>query len=236
MDDNEGLAGQNGYDAIWLFETEAEERAYCASLYGDIVGVGQSGIQHRLRGARLAAGFVYASAAARLLDLTESTYRHSENGWRPVTETIAKMAAELYGVDLQFLLEGVVKTEREALAERLAAIVEREKPEDDLENEELDDLFIGLMTRLREMRIAEGHRTPSAAAKVHGWNRSTYWQHEAGTNGISMDRMIAYSLAMGARPEWAVLGEGSRQELSDVDWQEQPRDASPSTSSRLPMR
>lgn len=236
MDDNEELFDPNDRGGRLHFNTERAERAYYMRFYGDLVGVGQDDIQYRLYGARLAAGYVHASTAARLLGLSRSTYKHAEKGLRPVTKKLARLAAELFGISEQFLLEGVVESDREALAERLADIVRQEKNRDYVDWDELNDMAEELFLRLEKMRIAEGHETISAAARAHGWNRSRYWQHEAGTRMISVDRMIAYSLAMGTRPEWAVRGEGQRQEPTVLDWQEQPRDAVPSTGSRLSMR
>lgn len=200
-------------------EEDANERQFWEDYYGDVVGVASLGITHRLHGARLAAGIVYSSEAARLLDMHEATYRHSEDGLRPVNEELVEKASELYGVTRSYLMDGVASTETEILAERLATILQTV----DVDDLETDETYFDVLKRLREMRMAAGYKSPGAAAAAHGWNRSTYWQHETGMRGITIDRLIAYSLTMGARPEWSVTGVGDREEMAAIGWVEKEK-------------
>jgi hypothetical protein len=60
--------------------------------------------------------------------------------------------------------------------------------------------------RLREARIASGHKTASGAAKAHGWAISTYIAHENGQNDYDTERAAVYAKAFKTTPEWLLLG------------------------------
>jgi hypothetical protein len=60
----------------------------------------------RLREARIAAGFVTASAAARSLGVPVPTYSHHENGGRPLGVEAGGFYASRFNVDPAWLLLG----------------------------------------------------------------------------------------------------------------------------------
>ncbi|GEM_PF-1981779 len=207
--------------------------------YEDVVGVGVEGIGKRLHAARLAAGIIMAVDAAKVIGLNHGSYRHAEHGVRGTHEELLKAASSLYEVSDEFLRSGIPVSGRDHLAFRLLDVltVPLMTPED-IEDEDDQDVLdeqpeLGLdqervwRNRLREMRVALGYKSRAALAAAYGWNRYTVWQHETGTRGFGRDRMIGYALAMGVRPEWAVMGEGEMLEPEPIDWKELDRHGSP---------
>lgn len=187
-------------------------------------------INDRLHGARLAAGFVHITDAAILLGANESTYRHAETGKRSTGPQILKSAASVFGVSVNYLEEGVPLTNKEELAQRLAAVLSKT----DVDEYESDAGYAAVLDRLRAVRTANGHMTTNAAAGAYGWNRTIYWQHETGGRGMTVDRLIAYCLSMGARPEFGLLGESPVLDPDKPTWAEQARVRPEITSDRTP--
>lgn len=174
---------------------------------------------HRLHGARLAAGFVFLTDVADLLSVNHSTYRHAESNIRPANDGLVRRASELFGVTIGYLQDGNPASDADAFAGRLARIVS----DSAAERFTNPKVYLGMLDRLREIRIANGFDTINAAADGHNWNRTVYWQHETGGRGITLDRMIAYCLSMGARPEYGVMGEKPLEETAPPEWRERPR-------------
>lgn len=176
----------------------------------------------RLRGARVAAGYVAAKAAVERLGVHEATYRHAENGLRNANDDLLASAAELFDVSEAFLLEGKASTPREQLAERLTNainILESRRKEEDF-GTSLRGFDFEWPTRLRRIRIDSGFASAAAAAKANGWSPSTYNAHELGTRRMSIERLIGYCLGMGGRPEHAVDGSMPVLDAQRVDWTE----------------
>ena len=173
-------------------------------------------IKDRLRGARLAAGIVQTKQAADLMGVNDVTYRHAERGIRSASRHLVDKAAKLFGVSVRYLQGGAAASEREQLAERIAALL----ADVDVDQYESPSGYGAVVQRLRKIRSAAGHDNINSAAGAHGWNRTVYWQHETGGRGITLDRMIAYCLAMGARPEYGVLGQEPLAENTSISWTE----------------
>ena len=182
---------------------------------GDEVSVGGPNVRFRLRGARLAAGYIVLKDAANLAQTNETTYRFAEYGARTTSPKIVEFAARLFDVSEDYLIDGNIMTEQDALASRLEAILQEVKDENEGAEERL--------LRLRRIRLNRGIPSAAAAAKEFGWRLSSYSAHELGTRAISIDRMIGYCLAMGARPEFGVLGLEPMMDELPPDWHEQAR-------------
>lgn len=187
-------------------------------------------IKDRLHGARLAAGFVHITDAAIMLGASESTYRHAETGKRSTGPQIIKSAASVFGVSVSYLEEGVPSTKKEELAQRLATVLSKV----DVDEYESDGGYGAVLDRLRAIRTTNGHATTNAAAGAYGWNRTIYWQHETGGRGMTIDRLIAYCLSMGARPEFGLLGERPVLDPEKPSWTEQARVRQEASSDRTP--
>jgi hypothetical protein len=156
------------------------------------------------------------------LGIHEATYRHAENGLRKASGKLLESAAQLYGVSMDFLVDGKAYTLRERLADRLTKamwIVESNLDESNL-GLSLRGVDFEWPARLQRIRLDSGYATAMAAAKAHGWSVSTYNAHELGTRKMSVERLLAYCLAMGGRLEHAV--DGSMPVLDDErqDWVE----------------
>lgn len=176
----------------------------------------------RLRGARVAAGYVFAKAAVERLGVHEATYRHAETGLRNASGKLLDLAARLYGVSLEFLLGGKASTPRERLADQLVSamsILEVNADGSDFRSNLRGDDF-EWPARLQRIRLDRGYTTASAAAKAHGWSVSTYNAHELGTRKMSAERLLGYYLAMGGRLEHAVTGSLPVLEDEQLDWAE----------------
>lgn len=63
--------------------------------------------------------------------------------------------------------------------------------------------------RLRQARLAAGHKSASGAAKTFGWGVSTYIAHENGQNEYDTERAEVYAKAFKTTPEWLLLGKES---------------------------
>ncbi len=164
----------------------------------------------RLKAARVAAGYVVAKSAIDILGIAEPTYRHAETGFRSAGSPVLDAAAALYEVSTHFLVTGEARSEREHFVSRLAqAIAGSREPSDG-----------SWSSRLRRVRIESGHATAIAAAKQHGWPISTYNAHELGTRMMSIERLIGYCLAMGARPEFGASGSMPVMDLRPAEWSE----------------
>lgn len=153
----------------------------------------------RYRGARLAAGYVFARDALEATQLSQSGLNSLESGASIARDDILRKLVHAYGVSDTFLRDGLAKSRIEILAERLALILER------VAQVELDPVAVG--TFLRQARKAVGFETIVAAANSNGWKPVTYQLHEVGRGGTPVDRFIGYALAFDVRPEFLFFGE-----------------------------
>lgn len=167
-----------------------------------------SEVGRRLHAARLAAGFITAVNAATRIGKSRTYYGRLENGHVSVPRDIVLAAAHVFGVSENYLDHGKAETAKEHLASRIEGIFAQYSHEDVDED---------AVIRLRAMRTELGISTARAGAKAAGARPATYMAHENGSRALPVDRMIGYALALGVRPEFAVLGYGkARAEGADV--------------------
>lgn len=161
-----------------------------------------SEVGRRLHAARLAAGFITAVSAAGRIGKSRTYYGRLENGHVNVPKDLVLSAAHVFGVSESYLDNGKAETPKESLASRIEGILAQYSNEDVNEDAVL---------RLRVMRAELGISTARAGAKAAGAKPATYMAHENGSRALPVDRMIGYALALGVRPEFAVLGSGRAQ-------------------------
>jgi hypothetical protein len=116
-----------------------------------------------------------------------------------LTDEVAERAADVFGVSAKYLTDGVVEGGRDGLAARIETILGAHK---------LPDMGSDGGPRLRHMRVSLGYQSGRAAARAAGAATATFMAHEGGSRALPVDRMIGYALALGARPEYAVLLDG----------------------------
>ena len=63
--------------------------------------------------------------------------------------------------------------------------------------------------RLRHARRTAGYARALDAVLAFGWNRSTYYGHENGRRGITLDRLTAYARAFQVEEAWLAFNRGS---------------------------
>lgn len=176
-------------------------------------------VGRRLHAARLAAGFITAVSAAARIGKSRTYYGRLENGHVNVPEEIVLNAAHVFDVSDRYLRTGKAESPKERLASRIENILARYPQE---------DVDVDAVLRLRVMRVELGISTARAGARAAGARPATYMAHENGSRSLPVDRMIGYALALGVRPEFAVLGTGSARAegLDLIDFWEQ-RDEEP---------
>ncbi len=163
----------------------------------------------RLRAARIAAGYAYSRDAANAVGIPTPTYRNYENGVSQVGPLALEKISSCFSISVQFIREGRIETSQEKLAERIANLASLEI-----------EYTAELASRLRQVRSARGYRTTVSAARAMGWPVATYSAHEAGHNRAPFERLIAYALALGARPEYIVAGELPSGEQEHTGWKD----------------
>lgn len=167
----------------------------------------------RLRAIRLAAGYVVGKDASEALGIPYSSYRSYENANVPMTDAAVHAVVTAFGVGESFVRTGEAATPIEQFAKRLAEVLEAHEKREKENSGEAGH-------RLRQMRIARGYRTATSAAQAMGWSGATYAAHENGFNEIPLERLIGYSLSLGARPEYAVLGQLPMKDADPFPWKD----------------
>ena len=207
-----------------------KERQFYTREYAHVQGVDSVGVGPRIYGARIAAGFVYDRDAAEAHDLDRGAYSLVERGLRPVEQHIVDHAVAHYGVTAEYLLTGKAGSQSEIAAARLTAVQQRYYDHwnlmHDIDDSDDDDgeayaiSYSAVLKRLRAILAAKGYTSINAAAGAHGWTRSLFWDHVTGARFVHAGVLTGYCLAMGARPEFGLLGEGPMQETELVEWSE----------------
>lgn len=206
-----------------------EERQFYAQEYEHVQGVDSVGVGSRIYGARIAAGFVYDRDAAEANGLDRSEYSPIERDLRPVEQHIVDHAVANYGVTAEYLMKGKAGSQTEIAAARLTVVQQRyydhwnlthDIDGNDDDCKAYDISYAAVLERLRAILEATGHASINAAAGAHGWTRSLFWDHVTGARFLHAGVLTGYCLAMGARPEFGLLGEGPMRETELVEWSE----------------
>lgn len=137
--------------------------------------------------------------AALGLGIPLQTYRVAESGASAPGKGLVRALLLRWGISEAFLHKGKPETPADRLALRIAKVLEQADASSTRSAAEY-------ATRLRAMRDGAGFRSPGAAAKAMGWGAPIYTSHESNQNPITVERQVAYALAYGCRPEFAVLG------------------------------
>ena len=152
----------------------------------------------RLRGSRLAAGWIGVAAGADSVGVDCGHLEAWECGQNiPGREQIAQVAAT-FQVSSEFIRGGRPTTARERLAERLAAILRSAEGR-------LDVLAQEWPKRLKLLREKHPFADIDDAAYNCGRLLQTILKHEREEIPQNIDFQIGYALALRARPEFAVL-------------------------------
>lgn len=143
-------------------------------------------IGHRLRLARLEAGFVVQIEAARVLGLTREMVKQHELGYHRVTPLRLKRYAEVYGVSTAWLKTGVALD-----GERIPA-----------------ELTEGWDRRVILARRVAGFVRKADVVKRYGIYGPHLYEHEAGEGLFRPDHATMYAKAYSVSADWLRSGTG----------------------------
>lgn len=158
----------------------------------------------RYLGARLAAGFADAALVAEILAVSIPEYRGYESHMVPMPD-VADQLSRLFGVSREYIVYGRVANERERLADLIAHGLARfEVASWGARRTAAARHFPAALTA---MRLRAGYGSAAKAAAAYGWNPEVHLAHESGSLPIGIDHLCFYALALGMRPDNALLGE-----------------------------
>ena len=110
------------------------------------------------------------------------------------------MAVTSFGVSHDFLTSGEVVGGLDAEAAQIAGLLER------FAREHFGHRDGDVALRLRNARVAAGHRSAKAAAEHFGWKVDRYAQHESRRRSITIDQALRYATTFAVPPDQLIFG------------------------------
>lgn len=192
-------------DQILDTSTTTQARHWLTSLHwvarvdedaDELVAVGR-----RFHAARLAARHYEVSSLIRAWGtVPDPTYRATEKGRRAPSPELLRLAMTTFGVSHDFLTSAEVVGGLDAEAAGIAGLLER------FERKNLDHRGDDVALRLRNARMAAGHKSAKAAAEHFGWKVHRYSQHESRRRSITFDQAIRYATTFGVPADQLIFG------------------------------
>jgi hypothetical protein len=145
-----------------------------------------------------------------------------EKGRREPSAELLRLAVTTFGVSHDFLTNATVVGGLDAEAADIVGLLERFKPK------RIEPRGDDLALRLRNSRVAAGHRSAKAAAEHFGWKVHRYSQHESRRRTVTFDQAIRYATTFGVSADRLIFGRPSldRSEASrapaETEWNWMP--------------